>query len=297
MDMDIMKKTKSILMIAVAAGLAFGLNSCAKALQDAKDNITSAEDFTSAETEFSGAFDITDDINQSDGKIKKGSGTVLPSGAIFTWVDSVMDSDGIKYTLDFGPLGATAPKGLLCGDGKYRAGKLNVSVSKSYLAIGCTASVSASATDAYYSGDGTNMFLVEGTLSITRSAAEQLDINITGGKVTDGDGKSATFQGSKSIVRTSGSGTPGIWGDVYEVTGNGSGVNREGESYTWKITTPLVKKMEVGCARTFVKGVIEIKNTTANTSLKVDFDPYNNEACDRVARATFGTRSVIFTVR
>lgn len=292
-----MKKIKFVLMVVAASGLAWGMQSCGKALQDAKDNITSAEDFTSAETEFSGAFDITDDINQSDGKIKKGSGTVLPSGAVFTWVDSVMDSDGVKYDLDFGPLGATAPKGLLCGDGKYRAGKLHVSVSKPYATIGCSVSVSAASADEYYSGDGTNMFKVEGTLAITRSAAEQLDIAIVNGKVTDGAGKSATFQGNKSIVRTAGSGTPGIWGDVYEVTGNGSGVNREGDSYTWKITTALVKKMEVGCAKTFVKGVIEIKNNTANTSLVVDFDPYNNEACDRVARATFGTRSVIFTVR
>ncbi len=291
-----MKKGKLFLLAGMAILLVAGINAC-KGVKDTKDNITSAQDFSSSETEFAGAFDITDDVNQSDGKIKKGGSTLLPSGAIFTWDDSVFDATGIEYHINFGPLGTTAPKGMLCGDGKYRSGVIHVKVSNNYLAIGTVATVSSTSMDEYNSGDGTNMFKVEGSFSVTRTAAEQLDIVVTGGKITDGDGKTAEFTGSKTIIRTSGSGTPGMWGDTYEVTGSGNGKNKDGDTYTWKITKALVKKMEVGCAKTFVAGIIEIKNTSANTSLKIDFDPYSNAACDRVAKAIFGTREIIFTVK
>ena len=290
-----MKHMKFFFLIFVSGSLLWAIQSC-KSVQDAKDNISSAVDFANAETEFSGAFDVTDDINQSDGKIKKGSGYILPSGAIFTWVDSVMDADGIKYDLDFGPLGTTVPYGLLCRDGKYRAGKLHVAVSKPYSTIGCAVTVSAASGDEYHSGIGATMTKIEGVLSITRSATETLDVSISGGKVTFA-GKTASFQGTKTITRTAGSGTPGAWGDEFTINGSGSGVNSDGDSYTWQINTPLIKRLQLGCARTFVKGVIEIKNTTASTALSVDFDPLKNEACDLTARATIGKRTFDFEVR
>jgi hypothetical protein len=292
-----MKNVKFLFLAASAVLLTVGLYSC-KAAKDAKDNIASAQDFTSAETEFAGSFDLSDDINQSDGRVKKGGTAILPSGAVVTFVDtSFTDGDGIEYSIDFGPLGTTAPKGMLCGDGKYRAGVIHITASMRYALVGCQVAVSTTSADNFYGGDGTNMFKIEGTVSVTRTAAEVLQIVITSGKLTDPDSKTFTFAGTKTITRTSGTGTPGMWGDVYQVEGSGSGVNREGDSYTWDITTPLIKKMELGCAKTFVKGIIEIKNTTANTSLKVNFDPYNNEACDRIAKAIIGTKEFIFTVK
>jgi hypothetical protein len=293
-----MKKMKfTYLLLTLSAGfMLYGLQSC-KALEETKESFTSAEDFTTAETVFAGTFDMADDINQSDGKIKKGSSTILPSGAIFTWVDSVMDSDGIKYTLDFGSLGSSTPKGLLCGDGKYRAGKIHISVSKPYMQVGTTAAVKAETADNYYIGNGIDMFRVEGNLSITRSASDSLDIVMTGGKVSNDAGKTALFQGTKAIKRLSDGGVVGIWGDIYQVTGNGGGTNVNGENYTWKISTPLLKNMKVGCSRTFVKGVIEVKNDNVTNALIVDFDPYTNEACDLFARVTYGSQSRIITVR
>lgn len=296
---------KYIGIAAVAIVLLTAINAC-KVSSDVKDNITSAQDFSSAETQFAGAFDISDDINQSDGKIKKGSSTILPSGAIFTWVDSLYsDGNGIEYILDFGTVGSTVPYGMVCKDGKYRAGKLRIKVSAPYLQIGTEVKVIASDPDngdAYYSGDGTNMVRVEGTLSVTRTADQELTVNITDGVVYKEldkmvPGKSAKFHGTKVIKRTAGASTPGLLGDEYDVTGNGGGTNMEGDDYTWTINTPLHKKIELGCAKTFVTGVIEIKNVTASTSLKVDFDAYKNGACDNVAKAIIGGKEIIFVVK
>jgi hypothetical protein len=290
-----MKKLRSLSLIALAVALlAFG--ACAKKTSEDKQNITAAEDFAIMETEFSGAFEVSDDVNQTDGKIKKGSSTILPNGAVLTFKDSLFsDSTGIEYTVDFGPL---APMGLLCKDGRYRSGVLHVKVSDRYGVVGTKVEVWANEVDQYHSGDGTNMYEISGLLAIERTAVESLKIEVTDGMASL-NGEVREFHGLKTIKRTLGNSTLGIIDDEYEVTGSGGGKTRAGNVFTWNIEAgnPLVKKMELGCAKTFVKGVIEVKDVSATSALKIDFDPYGNAACDRIARATIGKKEFIFTVK
>jgi hypothetical protein len=89
----------------------------------------------------------------------------------------------------------------------------------------------------------------------------------------------------------------GILGDEYSITGNDSGVNRKGESFEVNITEPLYKKIQMGCARTFTQGVLDIINVSNQEKIKLDYDPYNNNACDLIAKATIRSKEFIFTVR
>lgn len=285
-----MKKIGLLGVLAISSAiLTLGLNSCAK-FKENRDNITSAEDFAASETEAAGLFDLSDDANESGMQM-----ATVPAGATFKWIDSL---SAIKvYELDFGPLGTTEPKGKLCGDGRYRAGKVRISVSFPYKSVGAEASVKTTSTDPFYSGDGINMTQIITDISIKRTATYSFEIVVNGSELIFSDGKTATHKGTRNVTKTSGQSTVGVWGDEYEVTGSGSGVNREGDAYTWSVTTPLLKRLQLGCARTFVKGVISVKNEDAGRSLDVDFDPYNNAACDRTAKAIIGNRSIIFTVR
>ena len=262
---------------------------CGKLKED-RDNITSAEDFASSETEAASLFDVSDDMNESSIQ-----STIVPTGATITVIDT---QNSIRvYELDFGPLGSSAPKGKLCGDGRYRAGKDRISYTVPYKAVGSVATVKTTASDEYYCGDGNSMTKVITDISIKRTAVYSFEIGVNGTQLFFADGRSASYQGVRYFTKTVGQNTPGIWGDEYEATGSGSGVNREGDSYTWSVTSPLLKRMQLGCARTFVKGVISIKNDDASRNLEIDFDPFNNAACDRTAKALFGNRSVTFTVR
>jgi hypothetical protein len=281
---------KSIALWFCSASLLLGISACSKMLQDARDNITSAEDFAASETEAAGLFDVSDDMNETNQQ-----STVVPAGATFRWLDSV--SVVKVYELDFGPLGTSVPKGKLCGDGRYRAGKVRISVSYPYTAVGAIATVTTTASDLYYCGDGTGMTQVITDISVKRTAPYAFEIIVNNSELIFSDGKTATHKGVRNVTKISGQSTYGIWGDEYEVTGNGSGVNREGDAYQWNVTTPLLKRMQLGCARTFVKGVIAIENDDAQNPLEVDFDPFNNAACDRTAKAIYGNRSVNFTVR
>jgi hypothetical protein len=53
----------------------------------------------------------------------------------------------------------------------------------------------------------------------------------------------------------------------------------------------------MGCARTFTQGVLDIINVSNQEKIKLDYDPYNNNACDLIAKATIRSKEFIFTVR
>jgi hypothetical protein len=53
----------------------------------------------------------------------------------------------------------------------------------------------------------------------------------------------------------------------------------------------------MGCARTFTQGVLELINVSSQEKIILDYDPYNNNACDLIAKATIRNKEFIFTVR
>jgi hypothetical protein len=90
------------------------------------------------------------------------------------------------------------------------------------------------------------------------------------------------WSSEQTIQQSAGGNTPNwVFDDVYNVTGSSSGVNRKGLAYSAETTTPLTKKIALGCARTFVSGVVTLTDSEDNT-ITLDYDPDNNEACDRV---------------
>lgn len=285
-----MNSTGKWVLLFSFSTLLLGISGCSKIMRDARDNITSAEDFAASETEVAGLFDVSDDAIETNFK-----SFVLPVGVKVKKLDTVSAIN--EYELDFGPKGNTEPMGILCADGRYRAGKIRISFTKPYSAIGGLATIKTSSIDPYYSGDGENMPQIVTDISIKRKASHTFEITLNGTQLIFSDGSTTSFHGIRNLTKISGQSTPGIWGDEYEVTGNGSGVNREDENYTWNITTPLLKRLQSGCARTFVKGVISIENEDAQNPLEVDFDPFNNAACDRTVKAIYGNRSVKFSVR
>jgi len=292
-----MKKLRNLFFVSTALTLAFGFHACDK-IQDTKETISSAEDFANSETEFAGAFDISDDFNSSETRLRSNSGGILPSGAVVDWVDtSFTDGDGVEYSIDFGPIGSSAPYGRICGDGRFRAGKFTVTLDRRYTEIGAVGVLSIKEDDAYYSGDGITMTQLSGVLTITRLAEFKVRVEVSNGKASR-KGKTWQFSGIKEVENIK-PGATGILGDEFKVTGSGSGVNKDGVAYTWNITQPLIKRVEIGCARTFISGIISLVNSGGGT-LSVDFDPDPDPAgprCDRKARATINGKSFDFEVQ
>ena len=272
------------------------LFACNKEKKTTVDSVISAKDHSTIESEFSSIFDVAEDFNSNDRRVRSGQ-TILPSSAVVTFQDSsFFDGDGIECAIDFGPLKTTSPKGVLCLDGRYRAGVLHLKMNKRYFQDSFECVIWSEESDAYYAGnDGFNMSSISGTMTVLKLNLSTFKITVSNAKLSNENGK-ITWQ-SIRIIDKKVDNSAGILGDEYSISGNASGVNRKGEPFEVNIKEPLYKKIQMGCARTFTQGVLELINVSSQEKILLDYDPYNNNACDLIAKATIRSKEFIFTVR
>jgi len=293
-----MKKSKLIpgFMLLAAIGVSFTACRKDKETTATAETIVSAEDNSTVESEFTSLFDVADDFSSNDSRTRGGN-TILPSGAVVTFQDSsYTDGDGVECSIDFGPLKSSSPKGLLCQDGRFRAGVVHIASTKRYFLDSAVITITTSDADNYYAGnDGVNLTKLTGSIQLTRLTQESMRIDVTNAKAVNDKGTVA-WQSSRTIKKTIDAGA-GIIGDQFEITGQASGVNRNGESFTVTIDLPLLKKVELGCARTFIVGKITLTNVSTGKTIKIDYDPFNNQACDLTAKATINNKEFFYTVR
>ncbi|MBI1305978.1 MAG: hypothetical protein GC181_05130 [Bacteroidetes bacterium] len=270
---------------------------CKDRPDELQDTIYSAEDNAQAETHFFSAFDVIYDVVSTDGKLMKAESTLLPSGATVTYEDTTFsDGDGISLIVDFGELGDKVPKGILCQDGRYRAGKIHITAETKFIDPKFKVDVRIDLADNYFTGNGSEMFQLIGKTTITRSGLTAIKVDMTDATLLTGD-FSLTWESHRIIELVSDNG-PGIWGDIYQVTGEAKGKNRFGEEYSVEITEPLIKKLELGCALTFVKGELTVTSTQdSDHIIKINYNPYDDEACDLFAEADIRGRKTIFRVK
>ncbi|MCS6819608.1 MAG: hypothetical protein RMJ53_07430 [Chitinophagales bacterium] len=273
----------------------FFIFSCRK--NNLTDNIQSAQDNAALETEFGNIYDVVTGYAQEDELTGKTDGDkILPSGAVVTFQDSLFssqDGDPLEFTIDYGPLKNVAPKGLLCKDGRYRSGKIHVSLKEKFGTPDNQIIINITDADKYYVGNGTNMYQLTGTKTINRIGSQKKWIITV---------SNASLQTDKGTIRWTATRTleqsidvPGSIGDEYQIYGNASGINAEGESFSVAVISPLIKRIQLGCLSTFVSGIWTLKNSSGD-QLTVDYDPYLNKACDRTIRVQYNNKSRIINV-
>ena len=291
-----MKKISLIFTLSLAAAASVFFIGCRKDKNATLETIVSAEDNSTAENEFTSLFDVADDFSSNDRRTRAGN-TILPSGAVVTFQDSsYTDGDGVEATIDFGPVKTTVPKARLCQDGRFRAGKVHITSNRRYFLDSAEVTITVSDSDQYFAGnDGVSLTQLTGTVKIKRVDGTTLKIDVLDARATNDKGTVA-WQSTRTITKLVDAGA-GILGDQFQITGEASGVNRNSENFTVNIDVPLLKKVEMGCARTFVKGKITLSNTSTGKTIAIDYDPYNNEACDLFAKATINGKEYFYTVR
>ncbi len=277
------------------------LSSCRK--REFNDSIQSAKENAQIETEFSNIYDLVSGVAESDGRTgKTDADSILASGAILTFSDSSFvatgnnpDGDPAEFVIDYGSLGNSVPAGRLCKDGRYRAGKIHVSMRDRFNTADNQFVITIADADGYYVGDGTEMYKVTGQETVTRQGSQQKWITDVNDAIMETDGGKVRWSATRTITFVTDNPFT-IWGDKYQITGNAAGFNSDEVGYTLTITKPLVKEIRIGCASTFTEGVIELQNSSSNSKLTLDYDPYDNANCDRVARASFLNYDKIITI-
>ena len=201
---------------------------------------------------------------------------------ILAQVDKAVDDNGLREAcdptvtfdtlgtprtimLDFGTENCTA------NNGRLRRGRIMVSYTGRYREVGTVITI----TPQNYH---VNNNLVEGSKTVTNlgpNEAGHLQYNVVvNGTLTAADGSwTATHSAQRTRTWIEGQDTAPLSDDVYLITGNGSGVNRNGVAYTAAITTAL--RVALNCPF-ITQGAVTI--TPANRPPRII--DYGTSACD-----------------
>ncbi len=267
-------KTKNylyILSIIVAGAILF--QSCEKEASDLTDDeIAIAEDDALAENLFDDIFDVAL------------AAELLVDGQIYngTLKSSVVSDSCPNVTVDH-PDSTYWPKIITIdyGDGctgfyeQTRSGKIIIQVTGRYRAEGTSRTITL---ENYY----INGIHIEGTKTVTNDGENEngnicYSVELTGGRITTPDSIVITRESVRTREWVGGSDTWwNIWDDVYFITGQTTGTNFRGVTYSRTIVTPL--EWAVTCR--FIKsGSIDIV-VSENDPITLDF---GNGECDNEA--------------
>lgn len=181
------------------------------------------------------------------------------------------DEAAQTITVDFG-------EGCTSEDGIERSGRIEIHYTDRRNQPGAV--ITTTFVDFFVNGNQ-----IEGTRTLTNISdgtafQKAFEITVTGGKITFEDGTFRTFEASRTRTHEIEESSREL---TITVEGQRSGVNREGESYSMVITTPLVFKnscRQVG-VRLAVSGVRQFTRGEASASID-----YGDGTCDNEVTIT-----------
>jgi hypothetical protein len=236
---------------------------------DPREIQEAAGDQSTAEGESNFIGDVVDEQGEYGPNRRVGGvdSTYLPRCAQVSY-----DSTRRRLTIDFGSTNC------LCRDGVYRRGRIYVTFSGPvWLAPGASALIT---TDSFYVND--NRHDVEKVLvhvGLNSAGHRILRDTVRRHIVTTPNG-TIQWSATREYRQTQGQNTWMRWDDVWFIGGSAQGTSRRNRPFTTQVTDSL--KVLGNCIfRVPVKGIIQLN--TQNHTVILNYDPYNNQACDRVA--------------
>lgn len=251
-----------------------------------KSTLTSLETLS----ELISTFDILDDLASSHDAFKKKENELLPSDAKITYHDVLfIDGTGVDFEIDLGNLGSE-PSGLLCKDGKYRAGKILVKITRPYSEIGTIMTIEFPKERPFFSGDGSTMERFVGVVKLKREDDDEITLtteSLKSGK----SGEESNVNANLLITKEVDNGL-GIFNDIVLFDGELK-IENTTNSVELKSIAPLKKVYSLICAKNIVAGELSVKLSESISDIYIDFDPDNDEACDNKIAMSINGKSVI----
>ncbi len=253
--------------------------------QPTEESISFVEDDTYASETFEEVEDIVDEAAE---ELETKSTTSSIEGSIISECATITiegDSLGTTIIVDFGE------ENCECEDGRYRKGKITANYTGDYWDDGIEVTYTF---DDYFVDNNQ----ITGVKTMTRVANNEDGHRESYAKVegtiilADIEG---TIKWSSELTREviMGSNTLRRTDDVYQLSGYSSGTTRDGDDYSATITSPLVRRLDFGCRRNYVEGVLEITQTDGDEYV-ID---YGNGTCDRFATVTVNGLEYIVYLR
>ena len=264
-----MKKITYLAAIAFT-GLALSFASCKKDSTDSIDVETQ-----SSSDNYLADHQINDELKQVDDAAANNN---LGKAGPTVTIDSA--STPKVMTIDYGT-------GTICNDGKLRSGKLIVTWTGRYREVGTVITIT---TDNFYQ----NGNQIEGTKTITNNGRNTngnltYSISVSGSKIRTVDGKTRTWNSTRTREWIAGENTLTPTDDIYLITGTANGINANGLSYTANITQAL--RFDLSCQYRLTAGEIEL----TPQGKQVRIINYGNGGCDNSFTVKIGNKTITIT--
>ena len=200
--------------------------------------------------------------------------------------DSVFyDGDEIRFDLNFGTL-VEAKNAGISADNRWRYGTIEFRIDKYFKEIGAQAEVKI---ESPFCSSTEDDHLFTGDLLLTRISSNAVKIEIKSLKIFNGAEAEVEFDGLLEYNCLTTSNVTKVWGNDFQITGNFAvkaftDDNAIETSAQYNIVTPLLRKLEAGCNNSPISGSIQCGFLDDALSAKVEFDPFENQACDNFVR-------------
>jgi len=268
-NLIVSRLSMGLLLLVSGLWVAQGCRKKEKAF-DPKEIREAAEDQSAAEGESNFIGDVVDEQGEYGPNRRVGGvdSTYLPRCAQVSY-----DSTQRRLMIDFGSTNC------LCRDGVYRRGRIYVTFSGPvWPAPGASALIT---TDSFYVND--NRHDVEKVLvhvGLNSTGHRILRDTVRRHIVTTPNG-TIQWSATREYRQTQGQNTWMRWDDVWFIGGSAQGTSRRNRPFTTQVTDSLMVLGSNCIFRVPVKGIIQLN--TQNHTVILNYDPYNNQACDRVA--------------
>lgn len=286
-----MKKNICIAVILIASSI-ITLNSCKKKDQEVDNESQSVVDNAICEQQFMAITPVVNEKGINQAGIKRvnscgswvilgalGNGTITPSAndTIDNNSDGIYDNGPVTFQIDYGT-------GCLSSDGlSYKTGIINITTPKRWRAYNNTVTIDLLSYKV-------NNITYSGQIRISKPDSVTFTMDVVNGHCTDGSWN-IDYSCSKTIKQIAGYITKTDESDdVISITGNSSGVNREGRAFSSNITNALIKKSS---CKWITSGTIDL----TPSGFKARTVDYGSGACDDDATYTINGQTISFKLK
>ncbi len=278
---QILMKFKSILLVVMLFFVFWGLQSCENIYEIPQEDIEDAADFSQSMGLLLATLEPIEHINStysfSDFNRKNFDSLEKILGCKLILIDSsTQDGNGMEYELVYS--GESSKM-----DRKIRTGKILVQINYSHREIGSVTKITIDDEEPMKISNAYQFIgAVSGEFEFQRNVGDKVDLVIKKMEFNIDDLAEELedrLEGTLTYSWISGEASQGLIYDQLKFTGQGS-VELDDVEYNFNISLPLEKSYELGCSDYILKGIIELKHE--KDQFKIDFDPFNNNACNDI---------------
>jgi hypothetical protein len=286
----------ALLALVFMLGL-ISMQSCERINEHKENGLQLATDFCVMQSELASIIEVADEMgDQTTGKgtpSKFVLGAFGKAASVKILDSTFFDGDAIEFEINFGPNKLPLSENQRGFDGKYRAGTMHIKIQSHYIENTAKLELKIDKSDNFCVGANPNqpknMAISCSTIrqdAKTHSLAiESLDL--FGQKII-------SIEGTVQLLKLTNS-KPGVIGNKYQILGKGE-LKESDDEQNWEIVQPLIKNVVPGCSGEYINGMLELKDSEKSNTTILDYDPFENESCDRIVRVTIAGKITDITL-